>query len=245
MPDEPRFEEEFLSQEAKKRVSDQLDKAEQIDIDVQTDLFKIVQGQADAVSFSGQGLVTREGIRVQEIKVQTDSIAINPLSAIFGQIELNEPVNALARIVLTEVDINRALSSDYIRSKPQNFDLKVDGKIVSFESQEIQIFLPSKGEMEFKGKVLLKETGNTRSLGFSAKIHPRTHSQPIILESFNCTQGEGISLEVIAALMQKAKEWVNLPYYEWEDMTFRIKDLEIEKDSLTVLVQTNVRQIPS
>ncbi|WP_341525646.1 DUF2993 domain-containing protein [Nostoc sp. UHCC 0302] len=245
MPDEPRLEEQFLSQGAEKIVSDQLNEVEQIDINVRTDLFKIVQGQADAVSFSGQGLVMQEGIRVQEIKLQTDSISINPLSALFGQIELNEPVNAVARVVLTEADINRALSSDLVRSKPQNFELKVDGKIVSFESQEIQVFLPHKGEMEFKGKVLLNEPGNIRTLGFTARVRPRTHSQPIILESFNCTQGGGISLEVIVALMQKVKEWVNLPYYEWEDTVFCIKYLEVEKGSLTLLVEAKLKQIPS
>ncbi|MEH2239925.1 LmeA family phospholipid-binding protein [Nostoc sp.] len=245
MPDEHRLEEKFLSQEAERRISEKLDEAEKIEIDVQTDLLKIVQGQADGVSVAGQGLVIKEDIRVQEIKLQTDSIAINPFSAIFGQIELNEPVNAIARIILTEVDINRALASDFVRSRMQNFDLDVDGEIVSFEAEEIQVFLPADGKIECRGRVLLKEMGNTRLLAYTAIGRPRTHSKPAMLESFNCTEGGGISIELITAFMQKAKELMNMPYLKWEDMAFNIKEIKVEKGSLILLVETQLKQIPS
>ncbi|MEH2321190.1 LmeA family phospholipid-binding protein [Nostoc sp.] len=245
MSDEHRLEEKFLSQEAERRISEKLDEAEKIEIDVETDLLKIVQGQADGVSVAGQGLVIQEGIRIQEIKLQTDSIAINPFSALFGQIELNEPVNAIARIILTEVDINRTLTSDFVRSRMQNFDLDVDGEIVSFEPEEIQVFLPGDGKIECRGKVLLKEMGNTRPLVYTAIALPRTHSQPAMLESFNCTEGGGISIELITAFIQKAKELMNIPYFKWEDMAFSIKDIKVEKGSLILVVETQVKQIPS
>ncbi|QLE50378.1 DUF2993 domain-containing protein [Nostoc sp. C057] len=245
MPDEHRLEEKFLSQEAERRISEKLDDAEKIEIDVQTDLLKIVQGQADGVSVVGQGLVIQEDIRVQEIRLQTDSISINPFSALLGQIELNEPVNTIARIILTETDINRTLASDFVSSQMQDFDLDVDGKIVSFEVQKIEIFLPGDGKIECKGRVLLKERGNTRPLAYTAIARPRTHSQPAMLESFNCTEGGGISIEVVSALMQKAKGWMNIPYFKWEDMVFHIKDITVEIGILILMVETQVRQIPS
>ncbi|MEH2056180.1 MAG: DUF2993 domain-containing protein [Nostoc sp.] len=245
MPDEHRFEEKFISQEAEKRISEKLDEVEKIEIDVQTDLLKIAQGQAHGVSVAGQGLVIQEGIRVQEIKLQTDSIAINLFSALFGQIELNEPVNAIARIILTEVDINHALASDFIRTQMQNLELNVDGKIVSFEPQQIQVFLPGDGKIECRGKVLLKEMGNTRPFAYTAIARPRTHSQPAMLESFNCTEGEGISIELVTALMQKAQELINIPSFKWDDIAFSIKDIEVGIGSLTLIVETQVTQIPS
>ncbi|MEH2290828.1 LmeA family phospholipid-binding protein [Nostoc sp.] len=245
MPNEHRLEEQFLSQEAEKQVSNQLDEVEQIEIDVKTDLLKIVQGQADGVSIKGQGLVIKEDIRIQEIKLQTDSIDINPFSALFGQIELNEAVNAIARIVLTEVDMNRTLVSDFVNSKMQNFDLDVDGEIVSFEPQKIQVFLPGEGKIECRGRLLLKEMGNTRPLAYTAVLSPRTQSQPAMLESFNCTEGGGISVEIVTALMQKAKELMNMPSFKWEEMAFKIKDIKVEKGSLILLVETQVKQIPS
>jgi LmeA-like phospholipid-binding len=245
MSDEQKLEEQVLSKVVETQLSNQLDKAEKIDVDVQTDLLKTVQGQADSVTVEGQGLVMQKDIRVQEIKLQTDNISVNPLSAILGQIELNQPVNTAARIVLLEDDMNRALTSDFVRSKLQKYDLNVDGQIVSFEVQQIQIFLPDEGKIGCQGRVLLHESENTRQLSFTAMVRPRTLSQPIKLESFNCTEGEGISLEIIAALMQKVKELAHSPYLEYEDMAFRIKKMEVQKGKLSLLVEAKVRQIPT
>ncbi len=245
MPDKHRLEETFLSQEAERRISEKLDEVEEIEIDVQTDLLKIVQGQADGVSVAGQGLVIQEGIRVQEIKLQTDSVAINPFSAIFGQIEFNEPVNAIARIIVTEVDINHALTSDLIRTQMQNLQLDVDGDIVSFEPQKIQVFLPGDGKIECRGKVLLKEMGKTRPFAYTVILRLGTNLQSAMLESFNCTEGEGISIQLVTAFMQKAKELMNTPYFKWEDIAFSIKDIKVEIGSLILLLETQVRQIPS
>ena len=242
MPEEKRLEEQLLSQEAGKMLSDQLDHVENIDVDVQTDLLKIFQGQVDGVYMSGQGLVIK-GIRVQDLKLQTDSIAINPFSALFGQIKLNQPVNATVRLVLKEADINRALASDIVHDQMPKFDLNVDGEIVSLKPQEIQIHLPEENQMKFTGKVLLQEKENTRPVGFTVMLRPPTKQQSIILESFHCHQGEGISLEIIVALIQKIKELVNLPYFEFEDIALRIKNIEVQKENLILLVEARVRQI--
>lgn len=245
MPEEQRLEEQLLSQEINKRLSSQLDGVEKIDIDIQTDLLKIIQGHTDGVSVAGQGLVMQNDIRVQEIELQTDSVDINPVSALFGQIELDHPVQATARIVLTEADINRTLMSDYVRSKMQKFDLNVDGEVVSFEIQQVQVYLLDGGKMKINGTVLQHEKSNTYPVGFSAIIRPRTPTRPIMMQSFNCTEGEGFSLEVVAAFIQKLKALVNQPYFELEDMVLRVKKMEVQEGSLTLLAETHVRQIPS
>ncbi|MDM9385554.1 DUF2993 domain-containing protein [Chlorogloeopsis sp. ULAP01] len=244
MSQERNLEENLLSQAAENTLSSQLDEAETIEVDVQTDLLKIIQGQADAVSLSGEGLEI-QGIRIQEIEVQTDKIAINPLSAIFGQIELNQPVNTTARIILTEADINHALTSESIRSKIQNFDLNVDGEIISLKPQKIQIGLPDDGKIKFHGTVLIKEKRHTRQIAFTAVVSPRTIDKPILIESFNCDQGEGISLDMIVSLMNKVKELVNLPYFEFDNTKFRLINMEVRKGNMILLVEANVKRIPT
>lgn len=243
MSEEQRLEAQILSQEAERRLSDQLDKSEDINVDVQTDLLKIFQGKMDGVYFSGKGLVVK-GIRLQDIKLQTDNLAVNPFSALFGEIKLNQPVNATVSVTLTESDINRALKSDIISSKMPNFDLNVDGEIVSLEPQEIQVYLPGNNKTAFAGKISLQKNDATRLVGFSACIRPRTNEQPIILESFQITEGEGISLETVTSLIEMVKELVNLPYFEFEDVALRIKNMQVGTGKLTLLVEAHVRQIP-
>jgi hypothetical protein len=244
MPDEPRLEEQALSEVAEKRISAQLDEVENLDVDIRTNLLKMVQGQVDSVSIAGQGMVMQKDIRLHELEVRTDSVAIDVLSAILGQIELNQPVDATARLVLTEQDINRALNSGYIRSNFQGLEVNVDGEIVTLEPQQMKIHLPGGGKVRFKATMLLHERGNTRQLGFNAAFQPRTDSQPVMLEEFNCSEGEGISLELTIALMNKVRELLNLPYFELEGIALRVKQLDVHEGSLTLHTQAYVRQIP-
>ncbi|MCP6758862.1 MAG: DUF2993 domain-containing protein [Fischerella sp. CENA71] len=243
MSQERKIEENLLAQAAENTLSKQLDGAEKIDVDVQTDLLKIVQGQADIVSFAGEGLEIQE-VRIQEIEIQTDNISINPFSAIFGQIELEQPVNTTARIVLKEADINHALNSDFVRSKIKDFDLSVDGETVSLRPEKIQLSLPGARTIQIDGFVQIKEPDHTAQVGFKAVFAPRTLDQPILMKSFKCTQGEGISLNIVVALMNKIKELVNLPYLEFDDVWFRIINMEVQKGSLVFLIEARMRQIP-
>ena len=245
MQDEQRLEEQAVSKAAEMQMSSQLDQADKIEVDVQTDLWKLIQGQVDGVSFSGKGLVVKKDIRLEELVLQTDKVDINLFSAIFGEIELNQPVKSIARVVLKEADINRAMTSNYIRSQMPTFDLNVDGEIVSLKPQEIQMFLPGDGKMKFEGTVSIQEKGNTNQLSFTALIRPSTQTQPIMLESFNCTQGDGISLEIVTALIQKVKELVNLPYIKLEGIALQVKKMDVQKESITTVVETYIKQIPT
>lgn len=235
--------ENLLSQAAEITVSNQLDEVEQIDVDVQTNLLKIVQGRVDQVSVVGQGLVVQENLRVQEIAVQTDDVNINPLRAIFGAIELNTPVNAVARVVLTPADINRALASDAIQSRMKKIELEVEGEIVTFDLQYIRVFLPDDDKIECQIKVLLQEAGNTRPLDFTIIMHPSTQSKTFLLESAHITQGEGISLDLIVVLLQKAKQLLRAPYFKWNDTFLKLTNIEIKNDNLILMVEANVNQI--
>lgn len=245
--DEHRLDEQAISKVAEIGLSSQLDEAEKIDVDVETDLLKAVQGQVDSVDLSGQGVVIQKDIRVQEMELHTDKIDINPLSALFGQIELNKPVDATARLVLTEEDINRAFKSDYVRSKLENIELNVEGKNAVIQPQQMELHLPADGKIVFNVKTLLhNEIGQKKEIGFVATILVKTDEQPLLMEGFNCTPpGQGISLELAIAFMQKLKELLNLPYLELEGMALRVQDVDVEKGKLTLHTDARVKQIPS
>jgi hypothetical protein len=120
----------------------------------------------------------------------------------------------------------------------------VEGQIVTLEPQKLEVCLSASGRIAFSGTVLLHEKGNTQRVSFTAVISPRTLSQPLLLEAFHCTEGEGISLELVIALMNKAKELLKLPFFEVEGMALRIKNLEVQEGSLTLYTEAYVRQIP-
>lgn len=249
MTDEPRLEEQALSQAVEMGLSSQLDSVENINVDVRTDLLKMAQGKASSVSVEGRGLAIQKDIRVQEMELHASNIAVNLFDAIFGQIKLNHPLDATARVVLTEQDINRALSSDYIRSKFPTMELNADGQLVTLEPLQLEIHLPSDGKMEFSGQMLLHDVDKVRQVGFAAVVRPRTSSTPILLEGFSCNPGQGISLELTIALMEKLGELANLPYFDLQGfdlqgMAIRVKEMDVQAGSLTLYTEAYVKQIP-
>ncbi len=244
MSNSPRLDEQAIALAAQAGLSSQLDTAKKIDVDIRTDLLKVVQGQADSIDISGEGLVLQEDIRVQEMELHLDKVAIDPLSALFGQIELTHPVNAIASFVVTQEDINRTLSSDYVKNQMQKVELNVDGQIVTMALQKVELLLPSEGKIEVNGSALLTEMGITRELGFNAVIRPRTQEQPILIESFKCLGGQNISLELAVSLLGKMQQLTQLPFVELEKMAIRIKELEVNPGQLTLHTEAIVREIP-
>ena len=244
MSDSPRLDEQAIAQAAQLGLSSQLDSAEKLDIDIRTDLLKVIQGQADAVSISGQGLVLQADIRVQEMELHLDKVAIDPISALFGQIELTHPVDAIAKFVVTQEDLNHTLSSDYVKNQMPKLELDVDGQIVTMAMQQIELLLPSEGKIAVNGSALLTEMGTTRLLRFNAVIRLCTGDMPILIESFLCQDGQNISLELAVALLEKIKQLTQLPFIELEKMAIRIKNLEVHLGKLTLYTEAHVNEIP-
>lgn len=244
MSDQQRLDEQAIARAAEMGLSSQLDAAENLDINVKTDLLKAVQGQADALEISGQGLVMQKDIRVQEMELHLDNIDIDPISALFGQVELKHPVDAIAKFVVTEQDINRALNSDYVQNQIQALDLNVKGQIISLKMQQMELLLPSDDKMVFSGSALLHEMGNPRQLEFSAVVRPRTNQQPVLVEGFHCKDGQSISLELAVALLGKMTQIIESPYIELGKMAIRVKDMEVQTGKITLYTEARVREIP-
>lgn len=245
MPDQPHLEEQLLSQAIAAGLSSQLDEAETMSVDIHTDVAKAVQGKADGIAISGQGMAMGD-IRVQDLEVQTDRIAINPLSILLGKLELSHPIDATATLTLTEADLNRAMNSPMVAERIPPLLLNVDGTIVPVELQlPLEVKLPAAGRIALGGKAVLFEPAGPRQTEFDVMIVPHSDHQPVRLEAFQCQPGQGLSLEFTIALMQKFQELLQLPYLEIEGMAVRVKRLEVQPGQLTLETETYIPQIPS
>jgi hypothetical protein len=246
MSDEPRIEEQMLSQLAKNQLADLLDRVTKLDVDIRTNLLDIVKGKVNSAVVSGQGLVLNLDIRIEEIEVQTEEVEINPLNAIFNKVELNNPVNASVRMVLREEDFNSILNSDDVDSQLPPLELEVDDRLVRIDLQRpLQLHLPDNRRMIFQGNALLQETSNFQLVGFTAVICPRTRHQPMLVEEFCCHDGQAIPLEITAALMQKFKNLLELPYYQWEEILFQVREMYVEPGSLIAEIDLRLEDLPS
>jgi len=237
--------EQALSKAAEVALSSQLDEAERLDVDIRTDPLKLIQGELDSVKIQGEGLVMQKDLRAQELQVRTGSIAINPLSAAFGKIELTRPTEADAHVVLTEQDLERAFNSEFIHEKLQNLDVHVDGQPMTINTKQVELHLPGDSKIALKAEILLNKTGETKEVSFSAVPRVSAGGQRLSLEQVQYAEGKDVSPELTAALLESASELLDLGNFELEGMSLRLKGLDVQKGKLTLQAEAQVEQFPS
>lgn len=236
--------EQALSKAAEVGLTSQLDAVERLDVKVKTDPLKAVQGELDSVAIEGEGMVMQQDLRVEEIDVQTGSIAINPLAAAFGKIELQRPTDASAYVVLTEQDINRAFNSQYLREKLQNLAVQVDGKLVTINTQQVDFQLPD-GKVSINARIAPQETGETQQVSFSAVPEIDASGQQIQLKDIEYAEGKEVSPELTQALLDKTSELLDLRNFELEGMSLQLQGFDIESGKLTLNAVANVTRFPA
>lgn len=216
----------------------------ELNLDVQTDLLKAIQGYADGVSFEAKGLKLQD-ISLSEIQLQTDDIDINPFKLLFGEVELNQPVNAETRIVLKEDDINQALKIDLVRNLLYDFlTFNTEKTIVSIYPRNLQIRLPGNSKIEIYGEIVLNSDRHKQSLDLHANVRLESLAKPIMLESFKCNTSQGINLMVISALIEKINKLRKSPDFKLKDAALRINCIQVQDGSIILLCQATFQQIP-
>ncbi len=237
--------EQALNKAAEIGLSSQLDQVEELDVDIKTDPFKLVQGQVDEVTIHAEGMVMQGDLRTEKMDMHMSSVAINPLSAAFGKIELTKPTQASTQVVLTESDINRAFNSEYVRNQLQNQQINVNGQPMTINAQQVDFRLPGDGKVALNAEVLLRETGETKQVAFTAVPRVSPNGNTVFLENVQYGEGEELSPELTKALVDQTSELLNLSNFDLEGMTLKINALEVEAGKLTLQAEAHVEQIPS
>lgn len=237
--------EQVLNRAAEIGLSSQLDHAENIDIDIQGDLLKLVQGEADSIILKGEGLVTSQDLRLEELELHTGSIAVNLISAVLGKVELTHPTNISVRVVLTTADLNRALNSNVLGNQLRQLEFPVNNQVMTIELQQAECYLPGKEKLILQGEVLVHLADNTQAAAFRVGLRIRADGQYIAIEEGKYQEGKDLPIELTTALLVKSNELLHQRYFESEDFSIALKQLRVEKDKITLWLNAYANRIPS
>lgn len=236
--------EQALNKAAEIGLSSQLDEVEELDVNIKTDPLKVLGGEVDSVTIEGEGMVMQKDLRMEEMDMQVEHVAINPMSAAFGKIELTKPAQGSAHVVLLEADINRAFNSEYVRSQLQNTKIDVNGQPTTIKPQQVDFNLPGEGKVALKASVLLGDN-EAKQVAFTAVPRVTAGGQTVTLEDVQYEEGEERSPELTKALVDQTSDILNLSNFDLEGMTLRIKDLKVEAGKLVLAAEAYVEQIPT
>ncbi|MGE5658296.1 MAG: DUF2993 domain-containing protein [Actinomycetota bacterium] len=236
--------EQAISKVAEMALNSQLDESETLSVSVKTDPGKLAQGEVESVAIDGKGLVMQQDLRMAELEMQLKNVAVNPLSAIFGKLELTQPAHGAARVVLTEADLNRAFNSEYINSKLSGLKVHADGKTVTIDVQTMECHLLASGKIALDATVLVRETGSTEAIAFTTKPEINRDGSGVSLQEVNYPSEQEFSPELTTALVEKAGEILNLRSFDLQGMSLRIQRLDVKPGELVLEAKATVEELP-
>jgi phosphoribosyl-ATP pyrophosphohydrolase len=240
----PDLGEQALSKVAELGISSQLDEAENVNVDIRTDPGNLVQGKLGSVEVSGQGLVMKQDLRVDTLRVNIGEVTINPLGAVFGNIELTRPTDADAQISLTEADINRALGSSFVKEKLQSLEIKFDGRPEKVSVQQAELSLPGENQFVLDAEFLIGEQTEVKKLMATAIPKIQENGNQIFLEVVSA-EGEGLTKELIDIIFDHLTALLDLRNFDLSGMSLQLQQLDAKQGKVVIHAKTRIDRFPS
>jgi len=241
----PDLDDQAISKVAELGIRSQLDEVENLNVEIDIDPLKVIAGALNSVSIAGAGMVMQQDLRIESMEFNTGSVAINPMSLAFGKIELTHPTEAEAIVTLTEADINRAFSSDFVRGKMQSLQVQIDGESAIVDLHKINFGLPGQGKVLLSTEVTLQNSQERKPVAFTAVPKVSPDGKQVVLENIEYVDNQELSPELTEAMLNQARELLNLGNFELGDMSLQLKRLAALKGKLILESEAIVNQFPS
>jgi LmeA-like phospholipid-binding len=240
--DKPNLGDKTFSKVVEIGIASQLDEAEVIEVDIRTNPGKLVQGKLDSVTISGKGLVMKQDLRMETIEVSIGKVGINPLSAVFGNIELTHPTDAEALIVLTETDLNRAFRSDYVQAKLRGLKMIMNGQEVIVTVQQVIINLPGDNKFIITINFLLAEQTEIKKLSATAVPKIQEDGHRISLEIL-AIEGQGLNLDLVSIIVEQLTALLDMRNFNIPGLSLQLYLLEAPQGKLVIHSHAQVAQV--
>ena len=240
----PDIGEQAISKAAEVGLESQLDESEDLDVDVRTNPLDLVQGKVDSVSVKGEGLVMQKELRADKLRIETSSIDIDPMKAALGDIELNQPTDARMLVVLKEEDVQRAFNSEYVKNKLQNLEINYGGETATAKIKQVNFSLPETGKVKLEADINLVEKEQDEKISFTAVPEVNSSGNNINLKSVEYEQEAEYNQEVAKAIIDSAEEILDLRNFELDEMSLRVRKLDVEAGKLTIEADAEIEDFP-
>ena len=242
----------MLDTVASRSIAQLFSQSESVDVQIRcSPSSKLLQGSIDSFKMNGRELVIRRRFPVQEMSFETDSVSIDFSSVLSGQLQLKQPTQAIAQVVLSEAGINQAFEADLVTQRLEELELPgleslTQGKPVSFTHVKVKL-----------------KPGNRIQLTATAQIATGPEI-PIVLETtveierrrrINFTNPQCIdesvpdelrqdSQQLSQALLEALNGMVDLDRFNLDGVKLRLNRLETHQDTLTFNGYAEISHFP-
>ena len=237
--------EQALNKIAELAITSQLEDAEPLEVKIDTAPEKLAKGELESFSVAGEGLIIETDLRVQVLEIKLNAIAVEPLKALTGNIELTHPTEGTACLILTEADLNRALNSAELRAKIDVLDTYLATEQTTLTVPQKSCKFCEDGTVIVHAIVELQPSGETKEVAFSATPKIASTSRSVVLEDIQYEPGKEMSLELTQAFQDKAEKMLDLRNFEKQGLSLCIERLTIDTGQIKLIAIADITQFPT
>ena len=244
----------LVDRTAQQLLLDQLDQAEVLEVRVEsTPNYRLIQGEADRILVAGRGLHLDPYPRVEVLELETDPISIPPSSFQGGSLQLEQPIQAAVRVVITELDLNTALQAPEILGQFQ--DIQADlpfaspqnaGAVVDLRDPAIEFM----GNNRIQLSALLVERmpdgqEDTVALVFSAELAVENSQRLRLVSPEFIVDSVRVPDEISGAFLGGLNEVLDLRELDEQGIVVRVLQFAVTPETLEVVGFVRVESLGS
>ena len=236
--------EQALNKIAELALSSQLEDSDSLEVKIDTSPEKLANGELESFLIDGKGLVIETDLRLETLEISMKAIAVKPFKALTGNIELTQPSEGTAYLVLTETDLNRALNSPDLRAKIDVLDTYLSTEEVKLTVPQKKCRLREDGKVAVEALIELQPSGEIKEVAFTTipKIAPGGRS--VILEDIQYEPGKEVSEDLTQAFLDKAGKMLDLRNFEKQGLALRIRHLTVEAERIILSATADITEFP-
>jgi hypothetical protein len=234
--------EQTLNRIAEMALSSQLDHVDELDVQIKTNMDLLAKGQLASMLIDGQGLIMQKSLRMQRMKIQIGEIAVNPMTALMGNIQLTRPTQGSAHITLSAQDLNQAFNSKLLNEQMRGLTLDLDDQSVTLDVQQVNCELLD-GEIQISATIALSH-GQSQTVKFCATPTIVDNGRRVHLESIRYSHGQGLPEEITAGLVQQAADILDLSNFEMDGISLKLQKLKVTPAALILEATAHVTRFP-
>jgi hypothetical protein len=245
------FGERMLNKVASESIRHLFSKSELVEVSIRcSPSSKLLQGSLDSFKMGGRGLLIRKDFWVEEMRFETDAVAIDFGSVLSGKIRLKQPTQAIAQVTLTEAGINEAFKSELVVKRLENVTEPAlmnlsGGEPVSFS--DIALKLMPNNRIQIFAEALLPNNTIPVSMTATLEIERRRRvafQNPQFEPDAVPEDLRGISEVLTMAFAEILDNMVDLDRFDLDGVLLRINRLETQGEQLIFSGYAQIDRFP-
>jgi hypothetical protein len=126
----------------------------------------------------------------------------------------------------------------------QNLQMQVDNQPVTLDVLGVECHLLEEGSVSIDAKIKIQETGELKQTYFTTIPRVSDGGRGVSLDEVSYAEGKELSPELTAALLDKARNILNLNNFEMEGISLGINQLAVRKAELKLCAIAQITKFP-